>query len=58
MKLDEALHEHLKALNPTTQRAAINQAQDALNRLLRELIDPQSEGSTARSPRRTLITTS
>ena len=43
MNLDEALHEHLKALNPTTQRAAINQAQDTLNRLLRELIDPPGE---------------
>lgn len=43
MKLDEALHEHLKALNPTAQREAINQAQDALNRLLRERFDPQGE---------------
>lgn len=44
MNLEQALHEHLTALNPTSaEKAAINTAQHQLNQRLRALIDPQGE---------------
>lgn len=44
MNLEQALHEHLTALNPTSaEKAAINTAQHELNQRLRALLDPQGE---------------
>ncbi|MBK9364844.1 MAG: nucleotidyltransferase [Deltaproteobacteria bacterium] len=52
--VEQIIHEHLTALNLTkAQRAQVNQAQDTLNKLLRERFDPQGEveqgGSVCRS---------